>query len=184
MGLTAATTLPTGPGGAPKWVDHPDSPALNKRMDDLLMKFQRGRPLFEREWYRSILFAAGHQWIIFDRVRGQWRRKKGPKWFPTPVTNRCSEHIDDNVSSLTRTPPDLSWLPADDNPKSIAAADVADRVDQIIAEETGRYRNARSKAQWSVVTGDVFIESGIDKSYEHGQVFIPYQECMDCGAIG
>lgn len=184
MGLTVATALKPPQPQVERWTPPENGKRVSDLMDKLLERAQRGRSLFEREWYLHVLMYAGHQWTIFDRLRGQWRRKKGPKWFPTPVTNRCAEHVDDNVSALTRTPPELSWLPVDDDPKSIAAADVADRIDELIVEETGRFRGARLKAGWAVITGDVFVESGIDKSPEHGTVFVPQQECADCGMIG
>lgn len=189
MAMTVSAAPPARPPQpeAEPWQPPENAKRANTLMDELLERAQRGRALFEREWFRNCLFGAGHHWIIFDRAGGRWRSKvkgKNSKWLPTPVTNRCSEHIDDNVSALTRTPPELSWLPSDDDPKSIAAADVADRIDELIVEETGRFRNARSKAAWSVTTGDVFVESGIDKSWEHGSVFVPQQECADCGAIG
>ena len=182
MGPTA-TAPNTSPETQP-WQPPENAAKVSALMDELILEGQKGRSLFEREWYRNCLFYGGHQWVIFDQERGQWRRKKGPKWFPRPVTNRCAEHVEDNISNLTRTPPELSWTPQDDDPKSIAAADVADRIDELIVEETGRFRSTRLKAGWMAITGDVFVESGIDKSLEHGTVFVPHQECMECGLVG
>lgn len=153
-------------------------------MDELLGRARHNRTSFEREWYQNIRFYSGHHWDIWDRARGQWRMKRGPKWFPRPVTNRVAEHVDDNISALTRTPPELSWLPTDEDPGSIAAADVADRINDTIAEETGRLRQARLKAAWAVITGDCFVEGGYDPSWEHGTVPIYYGECKDCGFVG
>lgn len=186
MGLTTSAIQPPQPAmqEPTAWLSLPNASEYEDLFTKLLERAQRGRPLFEREWYGYVLMYSGHHWTIFDRVRGQWRRKRGPKWFPRPVTNRCAEHVDDNVSALTRNPPELSWIPCDDNPKSIAAADVADRIDELIVEETGRFRNARLKAGWAAITGDVFVESGIDKSWDHGTVFVPHQECADCGYVG
>jgi len=189
MGLSTTNSLaPAGnqPGLSTQdpWVENPKAGAVNKLMDELMSRFRHNRSLFEREWFMEILFYAGHHWVIFDRQRGQWRMKRGPRWFPRPVTNRIAEHVDDNVSALTRTPPELSWLPTDDDPKSIAAADVADRIDEVIVEETGRFRNARVKAGWTVLTGSCFVESGYDKGWEHGTVTINHEECRDCGYVG
>lgn len=179
------TAAQSHPAAAPeKWSPHSKAGDVNKLMDELLARARHNRALFEREWFQEILFYSGHQWIIFDRQRGQWRMKRGPKWFPRPVTNRIAEHVDDNISALTRNPPDLSWLPTDDDPKSIAAADVADRIDEVIAEETGRFRNARLKAGWAVITGDCFIETGYDKSWDYGSTMVQYFECQDCGWSG
>jgi hypothetical protein len=181
--MIASPTL-NRPGPTPQWAPPEKSEAVSKLFEDLIGRVRSQRAVFEREWFQEVLFYAGYHWIIFDRARGQWRYKRGPKWFPRPVTNRTAEHVDDNVSALTRKPPELSWLPVDDDPKSIAAADVADRIDQIIIEETGRFRNAREKASWAVVTGDVFVESGYDKSSDNGTVSIQHEECMDCGFVG
>lgn len=168
---------------AARWQQPENSGRINALLDDLLERARHGRQMFEREWYLQCLAYGGHHWVIWDRQRGQWRMKKGPKWFPRPVTNRVAEHVDDNVSSLIRNPPELSWLPTDDDPESIAAADVADRIDEVIVEETGRFRNARQKAAWAVTTGDCFVESGYDKSPEHGTVFVAHHECLDCGMV-
>lgn len=164
--------------------DTPDNRQLiSERMEQRLMKARNHRSLFEREWYQALLFYAGHHWFVFDRNRGQFRPRGGPKWFPKPVTNKVMEKANDNIASLLMTPAQMSWEPKRDTPSSIAAADISGQIDETIAEEAGRPQNDRVIALWNVLTGNAFLESYYDPSEEHGQTFVQHEECQQCGAV-
>src|SRR5262245_6757869 len=44
------------------------------------------RQVFERMWWRNLLYYFGRQWITYTRGRG-WVDKRLAKWVPRPVTN-------------------------------------------------------------------------------------------------
>jgi hypothetical protein len=157
---------------------------IAERIEKKMVRGRFQRHVFEKEWFQHILYYGGSHWIIWDRDRRQWRKKKGPGWWPVPVTNKFAEKMDDNIASLVQEKPKVSWIPATEDPQDIAAAEVCDRVDETIAEETGRERDARTRAAWCVITGNVFVESFYDKSPEHGTAFIQYEECLECGFVG
>ncbi len=156
---------------------------IGSRFDKFMAKARFQRYQFEREWFQHVLYYSGNHWIVWDRDRRQWRKKKGPNWWPTPVTNIFAEKIDDNVAAMVQQFPVLSWLPETDDPVDIAAATVADRIDETIAEESGRKVMARQLASWTVLCGSAFVESYYDKSEEHGTSFIQFNECQNCGLV-
>ena len=158
-----------------------DPGSVNKLFDKLLEKARHQRYQFERDWFQGVLYYSGSQWVVWDRDKRQWRKKQGPRWFPTPVTNVLAEKVEDNVASLIQETPAVAWVPETEDPEDIATAEVADRVDEVVADETGRERMKRRLATWVVVCGDGFVESYYDNSPEHGTAFLHYKECSECG---
>ena len=157
---------------------------ISERMEKYMQRFRQQREAFEREWYLSINYYLGNQWILWDSNQQQHRKKKIPyPGFPQPVTNIFAQKIDDNIASLAQEPPVLSWVPATDDVGDIKCAEIADRIDATISDETGRKRTARLKATWAVLTGCCFVESYYDNGEEHGKAFLQHEECRDCGYV-
>jgi hypothetical protein len=180
--LTDPQDLPVEHGDP--YEDTPETRQLIlERIEDRMRKARNHRSLFEREWYQNLLFYAGHHWFVFDRNRGQFRPRGGPRWFPKPVTNKVMEKANDNIASLLMTPPQMSWEPKRDTPSAIAAADISDEIDETIAQEAGRQDNDRDLALWTVITGNAFLQSYYDPSPEHGYTFVQHEECQACGVV-
>jgi rubredoxin len=68
-------------------------------------------------------------------------------------------------------------LDADD----VAAAGVADKIQQVIEKETGARKLKKIAARWKILTGGVFLISNYDK--EAGSEQIPMMRCLTCGAV-
>lgn len=164
--------------------NYADTANINKLFSKFLEKARHQRFQFERDWFQGVLYYSGSQWVVWDRDRRQWRKKSGPRWFPTPVTNVIAEKVEDNVSSLIQETPVVAWVPETEDPEDIAAAEVADRVDEVISDEAGRERMKRRLATWVVLCGDGFVESYYDPDPEHGTAFLHHEECQDCGFVG
>ncbi len=156
---------------------------LNERFEKYLKRGGSNRQAFERSWYRHAAYYAGSQWLFLDRADGQsyWRPKRLPKWFPTPVTNKIAEAVDDNVSSLIQDPVKIDWIPMTHDPADLASAEVASSIDDVIADEVGRVDSRREIATWAAVTGNAFLESFYDNSDKFGTVFMQYDQCTECG---
>lgn len=60
-----------------------------------------GRTMFERLWWRNLLYLLGRQWIYYDKKRGSWMDKRLAKWMPKPVTNKISEAVESLVSMFS-----------------------------------------------------------------------------------
>lgn len=171
----------------PKNDPYADSPDIRRdisdRMDRFLEKARNHRTQFEREWFQNLLFYAGHHWIIFDRTRGQYRQRQAPHWFPMPVTNKVFEKANDNIASLLMTEPAMSWEPRSEDAASIAAAEIADQINETIGQEVQRRPNNRELATWEVLTGNGYVESLYDRSEEHGTTLMQHEECQNCGYV-
>lgn len=157
---------------------------VNKKLNKLLQRATYQRYHFERQWFQAVNYYAGNHWMIWDRTRRQFRNRRTPRWWPQHVTNVFAEKIDDNIASLLQRPPQLSWLPETDDPADIATAQIADRIDETIADETKRVRDARQLATWMTLCGSAFVESFYDNSEENGMAFLQFVECKDCGVVG
>ena len=65
-----------------------DLDAIRARINKVLDEGSRGRAQFERNWFRSILYYLGNQWLTWDQRGNRYREKKlVRKWVPKPVTN-------------------------------------------------------------------------------------------------
>src|SRR5512147_1556525 len=99
-----------------------DEEAL-KLVNDTYADYDHGRKPFERQWYRSILFMLGNQWIIWDTIDNKWRKKRLANWVPTPVTNKFASSGQRLVSVLARIEPNWTFTPASPAAKDIAASE-------------------------------------------------------------
>lgn len=184
--MASTELLPVGQKkpASTKQGDHgadPNHAIIHKRINDLISRSSYQRYHFEQQWFRAINYYAGNQWMIWDKRHRKYRRKKTPPHYPVPVTNIFAAKIDDNISSLLQQPPHIAWVPETDDPADIATAQVADRIDETIAEEANRERDAHVLAAWIVNCGSAFVESYYDNSEDHGMSFMGHLECLKCG---
>src|SRR6267142_2721028 len=68
-------------------------------------RYARRRWLFEREWYRNVLFYIGQQWVVYDETFRRWRKRNMPAWVPLPVTNRLASTVNTLRSSISQVTP-------------------------------------------------------------------------------
>ena len=84
-------------GQAPALTTTPDY-ANDKRLLEVYEQDRKecldARWVFERTWWRNVLYVLGRQWIYYDRKRGQWLDKRMAKWMPRPVTNKMAEGVE------------------------------------------------------------------------------------------
>src|SRR3970040_870243 len=76
---------------------------------DAIDALTQKRWMFEREWYRNILYYIGQQWITYEETFRRWRTRNLPRWVPLPVTNRLSSTVNVIRSSVA---PIVSAFPA------------------------------------------------------------------------
>ncbi len=139
------------------------------------------RWIFEREWYRNILYYVGQQWITFDDTFRRWRSRHLPSWVPMPVTNRLSATVNTIRSTVAQVHPAFDARPTQDNEKSVLAANAADKYLDIIMNEGGFRAMKRRLASWLTLTGNAFIGTEFDTSADTGVVTVPGEQCTACG---
>ncbi len=139
------------------------------------------RWLFEREWYRNILFYLGQQWITYEETFRRWRTRNLPRWVPLPVTNRLASTANVIRSSVAQIVPAFTATPTQENERSILSSAAADKYLDVIMQESG-FRGARRRlASWVTLTGNGFLHTEFDTSADTGTITIPGELCMDCG---
>lgn len=139
---------------------------------------------FERLWFRSILYFLGNQWLTWDARSRRWREKKVRKWIPKPVTNRFASTAETICSAIQSTKVEPSAWPATDDPEDIAAANVADRVIDVIDSEIDVARVREAIARWITLNGDAFAFAYYDKKDESlGKTKIESLACQACQNI-
>lgn len=148
---------------------------------DVKDRYNTRRWIFEREWYRNILFYVGQQWIVSDESANRWRRRNMPSWVPLPVTNRLASTVNQIRSAVAQVQPAFRARPTQDNEKSVLTANGVDKYIDVIEHESKLRAAKRRKASWLTLTGNGFLFQEFDTSPETGMVFMPGEVCADCG---
>lgn len=148
---------------------------------DVKDRYTHRRWLFEREWYRNILFYLGQHWIIEDQGARRWRRRNMPSWVPLPVTNRLASTANVIRSTISQVTPSFDARPMQENEKSVLSANSAEKYLDILQGESG-FRTARRRmSSWLTLTGNAFLYQEYDTGSGTGKVLIPGEKCLDCG---
>lgn len=145
-------------------------------------QFQYGRWAIEKEWYRNILFYLDHQWIKFDEPSHRWRSENLKEWVPRPVTNRLSSVVNTIRSAILSADPRFSAeprLPESDLAVSGARA-ARDALDILYADSQFRAAK-RNMVSWLVLTGEGLLGVDFSTAKEHGEIFLPGEQCATCG---
>lgn len=129
--------LPKEPEAMIPWLkDHMDRGT--KRMPDLQMKM-------------NLAYLLGHQWIVWDRDRRQFRR---PQWRPNdpnaPIQitiNKIGGIVERTIARLLKEAPDAECRPASDDEDDVGAARVGTRI---LTHELERTR-------WETVLLDLYF---------------------------
>lgn len=144
-------------------------------------RYQQRRWLFEREWYRNVLFYIGQQWVVYDETFRRWRKRNMPAWVPLPVTNRLASTVNTLRSTISQVTPSFDARPMQETERSVISANASEKYLEILQNETN-FRSARRRmASWLTLTGNAFLYNEYDTSSDTGTVFIPGEKCTDCG---
>jgi hypothetical protein len=173
--------------GAPVFQKPPDRYADDKK----LLKFGEAckhealqyRWVYERAWWRNILYLLGRQWIYYDISRGQWVDKRLAKWIPRPVTNKVAEVHQSIISVFEAVSLVTKVRPGGSNPKDISTAEICDKIEPLLVNEHQWGRSRRLMDFWLIATGNVFLHTWWDKFAEAGDVLVPFIECPGCGTV-
>lgn len=141
-----------------------------------------GRTMFERLWWRNLLYLLGRQWIYYDKRRGQWMDKRLAKWMPRPVTNKIAEAVESLVSMFSGIKLATTCRPIGGSVKNVAAAEISDEIEPFIADEHDMREVMRQADFWIVVTGNAILHPHWNKDDDRGQVLLPTERCAACGA--
>lgn len=171
--MSSELTYPNGPE---------DHEGIVQYANDAHRMARSYRVEIERACQRNVLYWLGVQWIKYDQSIRMWRPIAVGKRTPRPMTNRIASLVNQAVSNLLNFRPPVTYSPATDDPKDVAAANVADRINSIIEREAGVEQLKAIIARWLVLTGNVFLVNNYDVGPDTEQEFIQADQCVDCGA--
>lgn len=167
------------------------APAIQQYSDtfllDMFSKMKKEdteyRWIWEREWLRDLYYVANRQWIAYHPTRREWIDKRLQKWVPRPVTNKMAETLQAIRTNLGAIELAVKARPVGNNPQSISAADVSDKVAPLIHQEHTMNQVMREGDFWLIGTGNCVLQVSWDKDKRFNKVFIPYEQCLTCGAV-
>jgi len=160
-----------------------DDQALLKVFKDAHKLCFENRWVYERNWWRNLLYVLGRQWIFYNVQRGAWQDKRMQKWIPRPVTNKMSETVDAMRSVFQSVDLEVSCQPSSDDSVSILTAEAADRIHPAVKYEHGMSLKMFEADFWNIATGNVFIHPWWDARSEHGTLLVPFEVCESCGQV-
>lgn len=159
---------------------------LQGRVKDLYeeskQKSSSSRYLYEKSWYRNVLFYAGVQWIKYNPSGRRWQKRDVKPGVPTPVTNKFASHAASMMQTLIQKAPSVIAAPANDTEPNRAAAERANKFLPAILDEGGWDQARGDMVPWMVLTGNAFVQAGYDNDPAYGTTKIPGRKCDDCAA--
>ncbi len=165
----------------------PSSPYQNeKKLLDLHLQLKdeawENRIIYERGWWRLLLYVLGRQWIYLEQSRGQWMDKRLPKWVPRPVTNKMNETVATIRSVFQSVQLQTKCRPNGLDPKDVTTAETADRLEPSIRREHELDDLIPESDFWYITLGNVFWHTWWDKRAGTGTL-VPFEQCLACGAV-
>ena len=149
-----------------------DFEAIRQYADDVVGANRYFRHEIERAALRNILMYIGVQWIKYDPELRIWRPLGLKKSTPRPVTNKLAALANTTISTLVSYKVPITYGPASFDEADIAAANVADKVADIIGKESEIRYLRPLVARWVTLTGNAFLINQYDTSHETGTIFI------------
>lgn len=141
------------------------------------------RWVFERLWWRNLLYTAGRQWIYYDRRTGQWTDKRMARWVPRPVTNKVKDGADSLLSMFSAIQLAVNARPVGHDAANVATAELVDLIAPFIHAEHKMDATMRIADLWNIITGNAFLYVHWDKEAQDGEVVIPFEQCEACGFV-
>lgn len=139
------------------------------------------RWVFERIWWRNLLYMNNRQWIYYDQTRNQWQDKRLARWIPRPVTNKCADTALAIRSVFANVQLAINCRPNGENPTDIMAAETAENYSPVVQADHDIVRVMRDADGWLTDTGNAFLHPRWDKRSEWGVITIALEQCLTCG---
>ncbi len=185
LGLTAAVGKAFGRTGVP------DSAAKGNygRPEVIIAEFKKAktesfdnRQMFERLWWRNLLYYFGRQWITYNRGRG-WVDKRMAKWVPRPVTNKIQEATGAILSVFQAVQLGTIVTPNSNDPRDVSTAETADRMVPLCHEEHEMDQVLALHDFWAIVAGSAILHPWWNKNGDGASVFQPFEACAACKTV-
>ena len=141
------------------------------------------RWVYERDWLRDIYYVHNRHWIYFHPTKREWVDKRLQKWIPRPVTPKMAEVLQTIRANLAAIKLGVIARPIGHDPKSVAAAEIADRMAPLIHDEHRMDSVMREADFWFIVNGNACLQLSWDRDTRFNRVFIQDEQCLRCGTV-
>lgn len=148
---------------------------------DIRQECMGDRWVWERQWYRNIMYVLGRQWIEYQASKGGWRDKRMAQWIPRPVTNKCKTGVQTLRAMFTSIKLGVNVRPNGAAPENVSAAAVADELAPVIHEDHDMDQVINEFDFWLIVTGNAFLHTFVDYDLKYGVDIITVETCLTCG---
>jgi len=142
-----------------------------------------GRLIYERNWWRNLLYTLGRQWIVYNTQRGQWVDKRLPRHIPRPVDNLVASGVDAIRAVFASVQLATLARPTGDNPEAMMTAETADKLMPVIVAEHNLVAKEREGDFWLVETGNVIYHPWWDSRAEGATTLVPFERCLTCSRV-
>ena len=139
------------------------------------------RWIWERQWYRNIMYVLGRQWLEYQASKGGWRDKRMAQWIPRPVTNKCKTGVQTLRAMFTSIKLGVNVRPNGAAPADVSAAAVADELAPVIHEDHDMDAVINEFDFWLIVTGNAFLHTFVDYDLKYGVDITTLETCLTCG---
>lgn len=167
----------------------PEDPYENLDRAKLLERFKQAKDegldlrwVYERQWWRNLLYILGRQWIYFDSKRGEWRDKRLQKWIPRPTTHKPREVLTAIRAIFSGIKLGIIARPNGRSTENIITANTADEMHPLIHEEHEMDRVMQDGDFWLIACGNALLKMWWDLDPKHGTRTITIDQCVGCGA--
>lgn len=140
------------------------------------------RSMYERVWWRDLLYDLSRQWIYYDTKNG-WRDKRLAKWIPRPVTNKVQESVNTITSMLAAIKMGAIVRPNGEDPLNVTAAEVGDDLLPLIHTDHKMDQVMRTFDFNMVLYGTAFLHPWWDTDPKTGAIFVQWDRCAGCQQV-
>lgn len=141
---------------------------------------QLSRSSFDVQFYRSILFYLGLQWIRMDAQKYSWAPINLPSWFPKNSTNKYAVACDGMKAVLEQARPTIVYSPGTSDEADIAAVSACQSITSVIETEVDQERLRSEASALISLTGNAFVTDGYDMSPMNGEKTVQSLMCLTC----
>lgn len=132
---------------------------IKKYIQDKWSTAEAFRKVFDKKWYKNLLYTYGNQWLLWDDVEEKYIEAKLPKYKKRnlAVANRIFATVRTVINKLVGTPISLTAIPKKED-KTLAEV-----CNKILSYVLGKYRNIEYELAFDLlVFGKTFIKCVFD----------------------
>ena len=116
----------------------------------------------ERQWFETIAFQVGLQWIEYSDASRRWSKAQAPSWLPTPMTNYLATRVNRMVAALLRIEPQGRVRPNTSEARDRQAAKVGEQLIGHFYDVTDEDALRQAAALAATLTGTVVAYDGFN----------------------